>query len=137
MVAALKLNHDVVVPKGRIPRSSSVARLPPIPLHIPSFGHAQDGNIHVNSWSMPAITDEVGQTRAAEPALFAGVIALEGSISRAPASAFEGAVPADRVVCRRDCPDAAVKAALDPNGILNPGRFSVTGLGLGLAGSKP
>ncbi len=49
-VASVKFNHDVVVPKGRIPELFElVERLrAKYGIHIPSFGHVGDGNIHVN-----------------------------------------------------------------------------------------
>ena len=83
MIAPLKFNHDVVVPKGRIPELFAlVGRLRrDFRLRIPSFGHAGDGNIHVNIMVDPADADEVARAKAAEPVLFAGVVALEGSIS--------------------------------------------------------
>ena len=48
--APRKINHDVVVPKGRIPQLFSlIARLQHASrLPMPSFGHIGDGNIHVN-----------------------------------------------------------------------------------------
>ena len=126
MVAALKFNHDVVVPKGRIPELFAlVARLRrDFRLRIPSFGHAGDGNIHVNFMVDPGDTDEVARARAAEPVLFAGVVALEGSISGEHGIGFSKAPflpielsPEEIALMQR------VKTAFDPNGILNPGKI--------------
>jgi glycolate oxidase len=126
MVAALKFNHDVVVPKGRIPQLFAlVGRLRrEFGLRIPSFGHAGDGNIHVNFMVDPADADEVARARAAEPVLFAGVVALEGSISgehgigftKAPFLAIELG-PDEIALMQR------LKQAFDPHGILNPGKI--------------
>ena len=126
MVAALKFNHDVVVPKGRIPELFElVERLRrDFRLRVPSFGHAGDGNIHVNFMVDPDDADEVARARAAEPVLFAGVVALEGSISgehgigfsKAPFLAIELG-PEEIALMQR------VKRAFDPNGILNPGKI--------------
>jgi glycolate oxidase len=127
-VAALKFNHDVVVPKGRIPELFElVGRLRrDFRLRVPSFGHAGDGNIHVNFMVDPDDADEVARARAAEPVLFAGVVALEGSISgehgigfaKAPFLSIELG-PEEIALMQR------VKQAFDPNGILNPGKIFV------------
>ena len=52
-----------------------------IGLRIPCFGHAGDGNIHVNIMVTPGDEDEMRRAHEAERALFEGVVALEGSIS--------------------------------------------------------
>ncbi len=46
----LKINHDVVVPRGRVPQLlDAVGELArQFRLRVASFGHAGDGNIHVN-----------------------------------------------------------------------------------------
>jgi glycolate oxidase len=126
MVAALKFNHDVVVPKGRIPQLFElVGRLRrDFRLRVPSFGHAGDGNIHVNFMVDPNDPDEVARAKAAEPVLFAGVVALEGSISGEHGIGFSKAPflsielgPDEIALMQR------VKQAFDPNGILNPGKI--------------
>jgi glycolate dehydrogenase FAD-linked subunit len=126
MVAALKLNHDVVVPKGRIPQLFElVARIrAEYRLRIPLFGHAGDGNIHVNIMVDPNDADEVARAHAAERVLFEGVVALEGSISGEHGIGFAKA-PFLRIELSED--EVAlmkrVKQAFDPNGILNPGKI--------------
>jgi len=93
-------------------------------LRVPSFGHAGDGNIHVNFMVDPGDSDEVARARAAEPVLFEGVVALEGSISgehgigfaKAPFLSIELG-PDEIALMQR------VKQAFDPNGILNPGKI--------------
>jgi glycolate oxidase len=127
-VAALKFNHDVVVPKGRIPELFElVGRLRrDFRLRVPSFGHAGDGNIHVNFMVDPDDPDEVARAKAAEPVLFGGVVALEGSISgehgigfaKAPFLSIELG-PKEIALMQR------LKQAFDPNGILNPGKIFV------------
>src|SRR5262249_20548048 len=49
-IKPLKFNHDIVVPKGRVPRLFDlIDRLrEQFQLRIPCFGHVGDGNIHVN-----------------------------------------------------------------------------------------
>jgi glycolate oxidase len=127
-ISSVKLNNDVVVPKGRVPqlfelvdRIRRESRLP-----IACFGHAGDGNIHVNIM----VPEDLGQAesmaraRTAERQLFEGVVALEGSISgehgigftKAPYLGLE--LSADEIALMK-----RVKAAFDPHGILNPGKI--------------
>ena len=125
-VAPLKLNHDVVVPKGRIPDLFAlVSRIrETYRLRIPLFGHAGDGNIHVNIMVSPDDADEIERAHDAEKVLFDGVVALEGSISgehgigfsKAPFISIELS-PDEIALMRR------VKQAFDPHNLLNPGKM--------------
>ncbi len=122
----LKINHDVVVPRGRVPELFDViADLKRRhTLRVASFGHAGDGNIHVNL--MVNRDDQAERARAAEAEreLFERVVALEGSISGEHGIGFAKAhylpielSPEAIALMKR------VKAAFDPNGILNPGKI--------------
>lgn len=121
-----KLNEDVTVPLAayekfgrfldRLRKSSG--------LSIPTFGHLGDGNLHVNIMYHKADPDECRRAEKAVQALMEKVVALGGAISgehgiglaktpflRLQHSAAEiGAMQ-------------AIKAALDPRGILNPGKM--------------
>jgi len=126
MITPLKFNHDVVVPKGRVPELFElVDRIKTqFRLRIPCFGHVGDGNIHVNIMVTPGDEDEIRRAHEAEGVLFRGAIALEGSISgehgigfaKAPYLAMELTAPTIETMRR-------VKHAFDPNGILNPGKI--------------
>ena len=126
MISELKYNHDVVVPKGRIPELFEVVDelRHKFRLRIPCFGHVGDGNIHVNIMVDPDSPDEIARAHQAERALFEGVVALEGSISgehgigfsKAPYLSLELS-PEEIALLKR------VKLAFDPNGILNPGKI--------------
>jgi glycolate oxidase len=126
MVAGLKFNHDVVVPKGRIPALFALVNRIQADYHlrIPCFGHAGDGNIHVNIMVDPNDADEIRRAHEAEHVLFSGVVALEGSISgehgigfaKAP---FIGLELSDQEIALMK----RVKAAFDPHNLLNPGKM--------------
>jgi len=125
-LAPRKINHDVVVPRGRVPALFDlIAHLQQAyRLLMPSFGHAGDGNIHVNLLVNPDDADEMQRAKKAERELFEGVVALEGSISGEHGIGFAKAeylgleLSADVMALM-----ARVKHAFDPNGILNPGKL--------------
>jgi FAD/FMN-containing dehydrogenase len=125
-IAPQKYNHDVVVPKALVPQLFElIAELRErFRLRIPSFGHAGDGNIHVNIMVSPDDADEVRRAHEAEAVLFKGVVALDGVISGEHGIGFAKAAylglnvsPEAIALMKR------VKAAFDPHGILNPGKM--------------
>ena len=126
VITPLKFNHDVVVPKARIPELFDLVDeiRTKFRLRIPCFGHVGDGNIHVNIMVTPGDEAEIQRAHEAEGELFRGVVALEGSISGEHGIGFAKKkymtlelTPETIDVMRR------VKAAFDPHGILNPGKM--------------
>jgi FAD/FMN-containing dehydrogenase len=122
----LKINHDVVVPRGRVPELFDlVAELRQrYSLRIASFGHAGDGNIHVNLMVNKDDPQERARATHAERELFERVVSLEGSISGEHGIGFAKArylpielSPEEIALMKR------LKTAFDPNGILNPGKI--------------
>jgi FAD/FMN-containing dehydrogenase len=113
----------VVVPKGRVPELFDVIAeiKQTLKLRVASFGHAGDGNIHVNLLIAPGDADEAARAKEAERVLFTRVVALEGSISGEHGIGFAKApylpieLSADEIALMK-----RIKAAFDPNGILNP-----------------
>jgi glycolate oxidase len=122
----VKVNHDVVVPRGRVPDLFGVieAIKKDFGLRVAAFGHAGDGNIHVNLMVDPTDPQQLERATKAERVLFERVVALEGSISgehgigfaKAPYLSLELS-PEEIALMQR------VKTAFDPNGILNPGKI--------------
>ena len=122
----LKINHGVVVPRGRVPDLFDVIQeiRRDFGLKVAAFGHAGDGNIHVNLMVDHTDPQQIARAAKAERLLFERVVALEGSISgehgigfaKAPHLGIELS-PEEIALMKR------VKAAFDPNGILNPGKI--------------
>lgn len=123
----IKLNEDIVVPRGRLVELVSFASKLQEESGFPvaCFGHAGDGNIHVNV--MVADMEDPVQREKAEVALdrlFHHVLALGGAITGehgigiAKKRWFPEAIGAGAMEVHR-----RLKAALDPLGILNPGKF--------------
>ena len=120
-----KINEDVVVPVSRIP--DLVAAMEALSLEaglpIVVFGHAGNGNLHVNIMYDDADAAETARAHAALPRVFAQVLALGGTLSG------EHGIGLSKRDFMADAFSAAtldamhaVKAALDPDGILNPGK---------------
>ena len=123
-----KLNEDVVVPRSRSGRSDGVRGdvADKYGFPIACFGHAGDGNIHVNIMADRYNRDATVREKVehALDDLFAQVLAWGGVITG------EHGIGLAK---KRWWPDATsdvarelhrrLKQALDPNGILNPGKF--------------
>lgn len=125
------IKHDVSVPIASIPRliaegSAAVERLAPGIRPVP-FGHMGDGNIHFN-FSQPVGVDAKAfmaqYDEAVHEVIYEVVLKLGGSVS---AEHGIGQLKTGLLKSVKD-PVAlemmrAIKAALDPNGILNPGKM--------------
>ncbi|MBK8092483.1 MAG: FAD-binding protein [Verrucomicrobiaceae bacterium] len=123
----IKLNEDIVVPRSRLVDLVEFAETLQAECGFPvaCFGHAGDGNIHVNI--MVPTMDEPSIRERAEVALdrlfhqviaWGGAITGEHGIGLAKARWYPHAVPEAARSMHVD-----LKRALDPKGILNPGKF--------------
>ena len=120
-----KLNEDIVVPMGEYVAFArfleGLRKQSGLP--IPTFGHLGDGNLHVNIMYHKADPAECRAAQKAVKKLMASVVALGGAIS-----GEHGIGLAKTPFLRLQHPPAAVSAmraikdALDPRGILNPGK---------------
>ena len=121
-----KLNEDLVVPRGPLADlfqfAAQLQKKHGMP--IACFGHAGDGNIHTNVMVDYTQTGAKQRAEAALDDLFKQVIAWGGSITGehgiglAKKRWWPLAVSKEVREMHR-----AVKRALDPKGILNPGKF--------------
>jgi len=126
----LNVKHDVSVPISRIPefvRATDALLQAAIPgVRLVNFGHLGDGNLHYNVQAPVDVDDKefLAQHEAAVNALvFDSVTRFDGSIS---AEHGIGSLKVDTLVQHKSAVALdmmrAVKRALDPTGLLNPGR---------------
>ncbi len=125
-IAPHKMNEDVTVPRKKLPEL--IAAVEGIAsrynVRCASFGHAGDGNIHVNFLYDKRNNDEVQRVKEAVKALMEVVVQLGGTISGEHGI---GLAKKDYIgieigpegieIMKR------IKNAFDPHGIMNPGKI--------------
>ena len=121
-----KLNEDIVVP---LKHYTTFARFldglrKESGLSIPTFGHLGDGNLHVNIMYHKAVPAECRAAEKAVSALMQAVVDMGGAISGEHGIGL-AKTPFLRIQHSPAQVHAmlAVKQALDPNGIMNPGKM--------------
>ena len=122
----LTLLEDATVPRSRIAEMveyvQEVAQR--YGLTIGTFGHAGDGNLHPTAVLDPSDEGAIQRARAAFDEIFTRAIELEGTITGEHGIGIvklrhlERQLGADHMALLR-----RIKAAFDPNGILNPGKL--------------
>jgi glycolate oxidase len=122
----IKLNEDIAVPRGRLEDlfrfTASLQREFDLP--IACFGHAGDGNIHVNVMYDPKWPNITQRTQTVLDKLFRQVLAWDGAITGEHGIGMAKTrwwpwATSDQVRSLHK----KIKDALDPRGILNPGKF--------------
>jgi glycolate oxidase len=121
----IKLNHDAVVPRSRIPEMLDF--IEDLSLRsgflIPTFGHAGDGNLHINVMLQDDDEDTRRRGAAAVREIFERAVELGGTISGEHGIGYAKAPFFDLAVTRPTMElMKTIKRALDPNGVLNPGK---------------
>ncbi len=121
-----KLNEDIVVPmRNYVKFARFLERLKrESGLSIPTFGHLADGNLHVNIMYHKAVPAECRMAEKTVKRLMETVVALGGAISgehgiglaKSPFLRIQHSPAQVRAM-------QAVKTALDPRGVLNPGKM--------------
>ncbi|MCU0842936.1 MAG: FAD-binding protein [Thiobacillaceae bacterium] len=124
-IAPLKINEDVVVPVPRlgelVEAIDALGERHRIPLV--AFGHAGNGNLHVNLMVHADDADEMARARACRLELVQAVLRLGGSLSGEHGIGSEKRhflgleFDPDTLALMRE-----LKAVFDPLGILNPGK---------------
>jgi glycolate oxidase len=125
-----KISEDVVVPRSKIPQLVDFTEKmsQELGIVILTFGHAGDGNIHVNIMVDKNNPLEDEKSREAKRRLFDHVMTLGGTLSGEHGI---GITKASFLSLELDETSLAImekiKTLFDPNNILNPGKiFSVT-----------
>jgi glycolate oxidase subunit GlcD len=124
----LKINEDVVVPRSKVPEL--VARIEEIGkkhnTFVANFGHAGDGNIHVNFLCDRENPESIRRARECVAETFALSVKLGGTISGEHGIGYVKAPYMDYAI------DATtleimkgIKKIFDPKGILNPGKMFI------------
>ena len=125
-IAPLKINEDVVVPVSTLAdfvdfldALGQTWRLP-----IVSFGHAGNGNLHVNLMVHPEDDDEMARARSCLDAIMRRVLELGGTLSGEHGIGTEKRRFLPQEI---DAPTLgmmhAIKREFDPHGLLNPGKL--------------
>jgi len=129
-----KISEDITVPRSRLPET--VRKLAEIQkaygLVLISFGHAGDGNIHVNIMLDKNDPEQAAKAKKMVKDIFNLTVEMGGTLSgehgvgitKAPFLNLEVDELGVDVMKR-------IKKAFDPNGILNPGKIFVTEKGAG------
>ncbi len=121
-----KIAEDVAVPRSRIPELVEFTEKmsDELGLIILTFGHAGDGNIHVNIMLDRSDPEQARRGEIAKERLFRQTIALDGTLSgehgigfsKSPYLGFELNAATIGLMTR-------IKQLFDPNNILNPGKI--------------
>jgi glycolate oxidase len=121
----VKINEDIAVPRSAIPEFVRIMHEVSRDVRLPilAFGHAGDGNLHVNIMLEKAGADELARARSAVARLFSAALSMGGALSgehgigitKADHLASELSPVAMDVTKR-------LKSALDPTDLINPGK---------------
>ena len=121
-----KFNEDICVPRSKVPemirKVDAISEKYQIP--IVNFGHAGDGNIHVNVMIDKKVPGQMEKAEKAIEEVFRGALELGGTMSGEHGVGIAKAayIPLE-LSEQTSATMKAVKKALDPNNILNPGKI--------------
>jgi glycolate oxidase len=121
-----KVNEDVSLPLGKLEEGARFVHelAHELDLDCYVFGHAGDGNMHVNVMTDRRRTEEMRRVESFVERLFARTVELGGTLSGEHGigmtkSPYLGMIftPAELALAR------GIKRCMDPEGILNPGKY--------------
>lgn len=125
-IAPKKINEDIAVPVSHLPELLTGLEKLAAQYNISNvnFGHAGNGNIHVNLLVNPENSDEMKRAYECLDEVFSLVLSLQGTLS-----GEHGVGMTKRPFISREIDETtinlmkAVKLTFDPNNILNPGKL--------------
>jgi D-lactate dehydrogenase len=125
-IAPKKINEDIAVPVSHLPELLTGLEKLAAQYQISNvnFGHAGNGNIHVNLLVNPDNADEMKRAYECLDEVFSLVLSLQGTLS-----GEHGVGMAKRPFVPREIDETtinlmkAVKLTFDPNNVLNPGKL--------------
>lgn len=124
-LAPKKINEDVCVPVTRLPElvNGLAVLSKQHDLRIVSFGHAGNGNLHVNLLADPEDPAQMAAIKGCLDAVFTLVLKLDGTLSGEHGVGIEKRDYVGWEVAAATLGVMqALKRTLDPQGILNPGK---------------
>lgn len=126
LMASGKFNEDIVVPRSRIPemieRQEEISKKHDT--RIVSFGHAGDGNIHINVMYDRDVPEETERAHQAVHDLFTACLELGGTISGEHGIGTTKRPFIDMEISTESLNlQRRIKTAFDPDGIMNPGKI--------------
>lgn len=125
-ISPRKMGEDIVVPRNRIPQMlTSLRRLSEdTGIKIVNFGHAGDGNIHVNLMIDRSNEEEYRKADAIVREIFKLTLGLGGTISGEHGVGITKAPYIGMEIKKRELDlMKGIKNLFDPKGILNPGKI--------------
>jgi D-lactate dehydrogenase len=125
-IAPKKINEDIAVPVSHLPELLTGLEKLAAQYQISNvnFGHAGNGNIHVNLLVNPDNADEMKRAYECLDEVFSLVLSLQGTLS-----GEHGVGMAKRPFVPREIDETtinlmkSVKLTFDPNNVLNPGKL--------------
>jgi len=123
-----KINEDISVPRSKLPETlREIGKIAEkYRLIVPCFGHAGDGNIHINVMVDGNNPNEVERGYRAVEEIFKLVVEMGGTLSGEHGIGLSKA-PFMKIAFTEEELNLfkAIKGAFDPNNILNPGKMGL------------
>lgn len=125
-ISPFKINEDIVVPRNRITEMLETLRRlsDETGIKIVNFGHAGDGNIHVNIMAGRTNAEELRKAESLVKEIFKITLGLGGTISGEHGVGIKKAPYISMEIKERELEIMrGIKRLFDPKNILNPGKI--------------